>query len=454
MIGGIIAAMFAVAGDSASATIVAVGLALASIEIWLMTTVAGGFTPIVIPVLVVNSVLLSAVFLWEVVQREARYGITFQVPDEYQIQAAVIGIVFSVAYTVGALLAGPRSVPISLERLADSIAQVGAAVRVPTGVLVGIGYGGIILAVYAWQGALLEGRYLIAEGPYWAVIISSAIAPLAILALCIVAARPGPWRLVAIVGVCLWSLILFSRATRVIAALPALIVLSRAIASGQRVRTRTIVVAAIATVLLLQLVLVGRGNREGVGLIPLGTQLFTRTDELLSGFGLNAILGNIWISGPLTAVVSHRPIPPEALWISLNPMPGALVGWDDIKDSLRLNVYTPYNALGELSSHGWLALVLVAGATGFVMSLSTRIASNLRGAYQVTAMMMVLVIVALFSVTVLQYNLRSTFRLVWYTLFGVAAIWLAQGIFSRQPQTRDLEDPKASRPVHNSASLD
>lgn len=438
LLGGVVAALVAIVGNSQSATILAMGLVLASIEVMVLSKAASGFTPVVIPVFAVNSVFLSAPFLWDKVRAGANVSISLQVTEEYLLRGAVIGILFSASYTVGALLAGPRGVNISLNQLRNSVTQIGRNIRVPNGALVGIGYFWIFLTILAWQSSLLNGAYLQWNGPNWAVMLSNAFAPVGFLALSVAAAKPGPWRVLAITGIGLCFLILFGRATRSIAMLPAMVLLGRALASGERIRARFIILAAATTILVMQLALVGRGNQYGVGILPLGAQLFTRPHEIFSEFSLSAIAGNILISGPLTAVVSYRPIPSQALWISINPMPGSLAGWGELQPSLRLNPYTPYNALGELGAHGILALVAVSAVTGFILSLSTRIASNLRGAYALTATLLTLTTAALFSVIILQYNLRTTARIAWYALIGIAAISFAQGLFSRR--RAELED--------------
>lgn len=451
LLGVVVAGLLAIVQNSQPLTVLAIGLALATIEVMVLATAAGGFSPVVIPVLVVNSVLLSSLVLWDRARVETSYGITLEVPSEYLTQAALIGILFCVAYTLGALLAGPRKVQISLSQIGKTVAELGSSLRVPNGVLVGVGYAGIVLMIYAYQGALLRGQYLEAHGPHWAAILSNAFAPVAVLALSMAASRPGPWRMLAFLGIALWLVILFGRASRSVATLPTLVVVGRALASGWRIRMRSLVTAAVPTVLLMHLALINRSNPDGVGIIPLGARLFTKPGELLSGFSLNATLGNVWVSGPLTAVVAHRPIPSEAFWISVNPMPGALAGWNQIQGSLRLNLYTPYNALGELGAHGWVALVAVAGAAGFAFSLSTRMASNLKGAYGMAAMIYVLAIVALFSIILLEYNLRSTVRLVWYALFGVAAIWFVDTSFRRQRAALEVHVAPSSSIVPASA---
>jgi len=431
LLGGVVAGIFAIVGNSQTLTVLAIGLVLASIEVMVLTKMADGFTPLVIPVLTINGILLSAPFLWNEFQDAAHQQetITMIFPaqtGEYLIDAAVIGIVFSAAFTVGAILAGPRRVNISLAQLQDSF-------RVPNGILVGVGYGGILLEIYGYQGSLLQGRYLESQGPDWAVKLSQGLAPFAILALCIVAAKQTRWRTLAVAGVGLWFAILFGRSTRLLAGLPAMIVLGASLGAGRAIRTRPLVIAAVATVFLLQVALLGRFNLDGVGIIALGEQLSGGAEELsYSSSALKAALGNVWFSAPQTVQVANRPIASELLWSSLNPMPGVLTNWDEIQVTQRLNAVTPYNGLGELRAHGWVTLALVAAFMGFSLSLSNRVASSLRGAHGTAALILVLAIVGLFSVTVLQYNLRTNIRLVWYALFLVAAIWFFQRIFSRK----------------------
>ena len=227
---------------------------------------------------------------------------------------------------------------------------------------------------------------------------------------------------------------------------PLLALLGRALA-GRKVQIRSAVIAAAATVLLLQLSLVGRVNRGGVGLIPLGEQLSTRTGEITSGLSLSALLGNTLIAGPETAVVANRPIRGDALWVSVNPMPGRIAGWNELQPGLRFTKSMPYNALGELGSHGWVALVLVAGAAGILLGLSTRIAWNLKGTYATVAALLVLGCVGFFSVSILQYNLRSSFRIVWYALLGVSAIWFGSVYLGGQhrPKTGETVPPASDR---------
>lgn len=425
LLGGVASATVAIWGNSLSAGVLAIGLWLAAIEVTLLAKAAGGFSATVLPVLTVNGACLTALLFWNQIRGEAIVSIRFRVADEYLIQGALIGIVFCAAYTGGALLAGPRSIRMSKATVQESISELGRTLPISDGALLAAGYGGIAIAGYAWQGALLEGRYLSANGPSWAVTIAILLTPISIMCLCIVAGKPGPLRGIAIVGIALWAVLLFARSSRTLALIP-LLLLSGSALAGRKTGLSAVALTGVATVFLLQLSLVGRVNPKGVGLIPLSDQLLTRFGEAASEISPYALLGNVIIAGPQAAVVANRPISADAFWVSINPLPGGLAGWPEIGPSLRFTKSMPYNALGELGSHGWILLVAVAGLAGFVLALSTRLASSLTGAAATVAALLVLGCAVFFSLSVLQYNLRSSMRIAYYAFLGVGAIWFAQ----------------------------
>jgi len=425
-----------VENSSLAATLV-IGLALAGVEVYVLTRMAGGFTVAVVPVVTVNAVLLSAPVLWGAVEGEVPIWAKAAGSEEMHIRAALVGIVFCAGYTLGAALVGPKGMRFSGKGLG-----LASRIRLPNGVLVAVGYVGIFVALYGYQGALIQGRYLGADGPFWAVALSVVATPIAMLVLSVVAVQRGSLRGIALVGIGLLVLICFGRSTRVLALLPMLVIAAKAIVTSERVRTKSVILAVAATGLLQMLALSGRSNPEGVGLVPLGVRLLTRPAEVFTGGGLSELVGNVLLSGPLTAVVSNRSIPSEAFWTSLSPMPGQLAGWVEIKDSLRVNRYTPFNALGEIATQGWLTIAIVGAAVGLLLALATRVSSNLRGAYQLAASLLLLAITIRFSLSLLQYNLRTSARHIWYLLIGLAAIWSASAVFqSRHPARGGQGDP-------------
>ena len=438
LIGSVVVAL---AENSALATAVAFGLMLAGAEVYILIKMAGGFTIAVLPVIAVNLVLLAAPVVWGGVEVAVPVWARSAGSEEALIQAALIGMVFCAAYTAGAVFAGPRAMSLTITGLG-----LAGRVRLPNGTFVAIGYACIFLAIYGYQGALLQGRYLQADGPFWAVAGTVVAVPIAMLFLAVAAAQQGPWRGLAVVGIGIIALVCFGRSSRMLALLPFFLIAARAIVSVGKVPTRSVIFAGTATVFLQLFVLNGRGNPEGVGIIPLGELLFTRPGEAFAGYGVARLFGNVMLSSPLTSVVANRSIPPETFWVSVNPMPGQLAGWVEIKDSLRVNWFTPYNSLGELAAHGWLALAVGAAVMGFALALSSRLLSNFRGAYQIAASLLLLAITLRFSLSLLQYNLRSSARHIWYALFGLSAIWIASIVFHRSHLMTEGRESSATYP--------
>jgi len=454
-VGYVIALLFSVVGavvalidNSDLAGITAFGIFLTTVEIFVLTKSAGGFTSTVIPIFAVNGVLLSAPLFWERVQDGAIVSLRrFPINDDFLAQAAIIAIVFSASYTVGALLGRPR-------RLAFSVAHLGLAKQftVPDGILIFAGYCGIAISVYGYQGALLQGYYLESRGPIWAVMASAAGIPLSMLLLSIVAVKPGPWRAAAIIGLVVVTTISFGRASRALAMLPALMLFATTFVNGKP-SLRYIASAVIATIGFLVLPLAGRNNAFGVGIIPLSEQLFTRPGELLNAFTVTGLAGNVIVSGPQTIAVANRPISMHSYWVSVNPLPGSIAGWNEIKDLLRFNVYTPYNTLGELAAQGWIILALTAAAAGFLFALSTGIASKLQTGFQIAASLLVLAVAVRFSLSILQYNLRTSARLLWWMLLALAAIWAAAAVLAhRSPKTTRSKEYAAPDNVLNTGN--
>ena len=417
----------ALVASSELAATICFGLLIASAEISLIARLAGGFSLVHIPVLTVNGIFLTAPLLWGEVQGDAFVSLgRFAASEEINIQIAMIGIVFSAAFTVGALVVGPRRPDISLARFR----QIG--ISIPNGTLVATGYIAIFLAIYGSQGAILSGRYLEMRGPSWAIMLSTAGVPLAMLTFSLVSVKHGRWRWLAILGLIVIVLISFGRASRVLVLLPAFFVFARAFSLGKPVNARSGLLALAGAFLLLPLPLAGRANLYGVGIFPLGAQLFSRPEEILAAFSATGLAGNILVSGPLASSVANRPIPPQSFWISVNPLPGTIAGWNEIKDSLRFNVHTPYNALGELAAHGWIAVAVYGLLVGMALSIASRMVLNFRGGYHTIASLFALAVTARFSLSVLQYNLRNCTRLIWWMLLGLAVIWIVSIILNRR----------------------
>lgn len=427
---------FAVLLGSTGVAVVAIGVMLTLLGVAALTLRAGGFTATVLPIIAINSVLLPAVLLWPLVAPVAIVSAQIGASQRDLEGIAVIGIVFTGAYSVGAMLVGPVS---TRGTRFSALAEI----RLPLGSLV-LASALVLLVTYVGYGeSLIAGSYLGGTGPDWAVIASNSLTPLAVIAACVAAFRPGRFRFAAILLLALWILVLFGRSSRSLAAIPAFLLFGRLMA-GKRVGWVAITLAAVGTIVLLQLPLALRVNESGVGIVPLGTALLTETDAVLGAFDPAGILGNILFSAPLGAFVAAQPIPWDAFLVSISPLQGESVGWADVNLTLKVDATTPFNAIGEIAAQGWQVILIGGFLIGAILATAERVARSTPGVFGTLSVVLVLALTALYSVTVLQYNLRSSTRLLWYLLAGVILLRLLAVLMARR-QSRVLRVANGQR---------
>jgi hypothetical protein len=128
-------------------------------------------------------------------------------------------------------------------------------------------------------------------------------------------------------------------------------------------------------------------------------------------FQSNLASSSFAITG-FSGVIANK-IPFNYFFIEINPLPGGLTGWYEIASTMRFNYYTPYTSIGALYNYSPLLLLLFFVLLGvftsnLVLFQPSDIYSinNLR--YQVNVGS-----VLLFSLLSIQYNLRSSLRILY-----------------------------------------
>jgi hypothetical protein len=186
-----------------------------------------------------------------------------------------------------------------------------------------------------------------------------------------------------------------------------------------------LLVAAIVSILALQIPL-GLRSLPNHGLVPSVNYLRDRPDAV---FGSHDPINNFLFGAPLTLFIANdiHSLPISDVVTSVSPMPSQFNNWAQIAPHLRLNIYTPYSALGELLNHGWPFFAIIMGCFGASFALTERLALRRPGVVGGLSRMVVLGAAALFIVESTEYNLRSVARLVYYVvaalLFTVVLMW-------------------------------
>lgn len=414
-------------------------IGVTTVEVAALTIAARGFTAPLVSVLVINTIAIAGFALWLDVRHEAVVSAQLPVSQEQITQALLASLALTGAITVGALLARPA--PIVANRL--------EAVRVPTRGMIALGYAVIAIAVLGRGSAILRSsEYLGANGPLWAASLAGALLPLGALAFCVALFQPGH-RVAAGIGLLLVFMILLGAASRQAALIPGMLILGRMLAptpsSGRRrLGLLSVGVALIGTVVLAQLVLELRLNPGGVGIVRLSERIAADPGIVTSQLNPAEVLGNTLFATPLTARVAAVPLPMDVLWTAVNPLPGSMTDWPVMAPSLRINIYTPFNAVGELAAMGWSALVGYGLFAGLILGVLSRIAGGLPTKWRLVGVIAVMGLTVLFSVTLLQYNLRTGTRLLWYA----AAVLLAlRVVTSRSAKQRGQAEAVVDSPA-------
>lgn len=380
------------------------------IQCWALLITSRGFCVPMIPVLIVNILMTLGYVLWPHLANVATVSAKLP-PDQHQLRVAlVVSLTFTTALTLGAVVIPSRSLDLRQHRVSLRegnlfwFAMAILALRL-------LGEGKTILR---------SGDYLGYGGPTWAISIGTALTPIGILCFAYCRFAASRYRLMTLLGILAFALILFGGATRQLALIPPLVLVGYLFAGRRlaswRTRVPVILGTATATLLLAQLVISLRANPGGVGILTLIGVLWHSPGQVASNFLPEQTLGNILFSTPLTGRVSLLNLPRRAFWTSVNPLPGSMTEWPTIAPRQRLNVFTPYSGLGELGAQGSFYVAIYGAAAGAVFSFATRLVFSFPAAWRVGGNLALLSLASVFSITILQYNLRTGTRLLWYTL--------------------------------------
>ena len=216
----------------------------------------------------------------------------------------------------------------------------------------------------------------------------------------------------AFVVFCVLMVLMAAKGTRGFALLPFLFSLGMTIAAPSNRRVRAALVLSLVAGPFLTLVPLAEREMPEQGLATLH-RLPDQIGELDWRTEIPTLVNNVFISVPITHC-SAQPLannPDDYVRMALDPTPGMWTDW--YVDQLRINVATPFNAIGDLLRAG----LATAALYYFVLGLYfCRIELRLRSAEPTPGVLVLVAIAFAFTIMSLQYPLRSVTRLVYYML--------------------------------------
>ncbi len=176
----------------------------------------------------------------------------------------------------------------------------------------------------------------------------------------------------------------------------------------------------------IQIPLNVRSTSGGAGLSPFLHRLHEHP-ELWYQSHPGPVFGNLLFGVPLTgqiALLRGDTLPLHTFVTSINPLPGMFTDWSTVNQDLGLNQFTPFNALGELAGYGWPYAIGTMLVIGLVLGFAYRVTDQLTATMSTIATLALTSASAIFTCALLQYNLRSGLRIVWYALALVVVMRL------------------------------
>lgn len=150
------------------------------------------------------------------------------------------------------------------------------------------------------------------------------------------------------------------------------------------------------------------------GVFPYLAMLFAEKNELLQSLNFNiyySFIFGIFVSAQ-TIVLN---VPDwNNIFISLNPATGAMAGWYNIAENMRIYPIVPYSSNGEVFTMGngfTFSFYIILGAIVSYIDYKTRLLFSIgRRVFGFIIVIMFL----LYIVYSFEYNLRSSFRYIYY----------------------------------------
>lgn len=243
----------------------------------------------------------------------------------------------------------------------------------------------------------------------------------------LIMATKGGTRLFAVLILLGYIGIFFGAGSRRMAMIPILVMVGVFLARRTKMTGLLLAASAALSLYLIRLPLYLRALPEH-GIIPY-IQHFPGFFDY--GVGWDSIGRNVLISfGIIGATAYQQPsISNEIFWASINPATGAAAGWYEYADRMRINIYTPYAGVGELGNHGMAYVVIYFFVAGIILALGDRAVMRFMERGHGVLSLALVGLAGLFYLYSIQYNLRSSTRMLFYGIVaGVVLEWISSAL--------------------------
>jgi hypothetical protein len=167
---------------------------------------------------------------------------------------------------------------------------------------------------------------------------------------------------------------------------------------------------------------------ETFGLKPYFNTILSGEANVVESFSFNIYYSFIFGVFATAKTMSLYTTDWHHMFVSLNPLPGGLVGWPEVAKELLITRFMPYTLHGQVFQGGFIFIslffTLIGAFFGFFEKIIRKeLISNKRN----LALFLTLILL-LFIVYSFEYHLRSAFRYIYYAFFLLLFVWIMRGL--------------------------
>ncbi|OZV70817.1 O-antigen polymerase [Winogradskyella aurantia] len=170
------------------------------------------------------------------------------------------------------------------------------------------------------------------------------------------------------------------------------------------------------------------------GVIPYIATLFTEDSQILESIAFNIYYSFVFGLFATARTLSESDPNWYYIYVSVNPLPGSIVGWPDVAKELMITRFMPYTLHGQVFKMGYTFLIVFFFILGVVFSFFEKVIRKylIRGKKR-TAVLFALIL-ALFVFYSFEYHLRSALRYIYYAYFILLVIWFLNMMWKLLPK--------------------
>jgi hypothetical protein len=170
------------------------------------------------------------------------------------------------------------------------------------------------------------------------------------------------------------------------------------------------------------------------GIIPYASAIFVGDSQILESIAFNIYYSFIFGVFATARTLSESDPNWYYIYVSINPLPGSMVGWPEVAKELMITRFMPYTLHGQVFKMGYTFLIVFFFILGVIFSFFEKVIRKYLIREKKRTAVLFALILALFVFYSFEYHLRSALRYIYYAYFILLVIWFLKKAWKLLPK--------------------